>query len=124
MTQTSGSRKGGIKIFIHYHGEYEKVYPERFEKEYGYLSKRVIQVIYKFLDCGILEHGMARVYCKECGHDYFVAFSCKTRFMCPSCTQKSKLIWTDWVNNQVDKNITIPKTKSIKASSAIHCSLF
>lgn len=93
------------RVVFHYHGEYEKVYPERFEKEYGYLRKRVVEVIYKFLDCGILEHGMARVYCKECGHDFFIAFSCKTRFMCPSCTQKRKLIWTDWVSNQVLKNI-------------------
>jgi Zn finger protein HypA/HybF involved in hydrogenase expression len=93
------------RIVFHCHEEYEKVYPERFEKEYGYLRKRVIEVINKFLDCGILEHGMARVYCKECGHDYFVAFSCKTRFMCPSCTQKRKLIWTDWIKNQVFRNI-------------------
>ena len=92
------------------------MYTERFEPEYDYLRKRVMEVIYKFLDCGILEHGMARVYCRECEHDYFVAFSCKTRFMCPSCTQKRKLIWTDWVNNQVLRNIahrhwifTIPK---------------
>ena len=92
------------KIVFHYYEEYEKVYPERFEKEYGYLRKRVIEVIYKFLDCGILEHGMARVYCKKCGHDYFIAFSCKTRFLCPSCTQKRKLVWTDWVNNKVLRN--------------------
>jgi len=94
------------RIVFHYHEEYEKVYAERFEKEYGYLRKRVMEVIYKFLDCGILEHGMARVYCKGCGHDYFVAFSCKTRFLCPSCTQKRKLIWTDWVNSNVLKNIS------------------
>ena len=93
------------KIVYHYHQEYEKIYPDRYEPEYGYLRKRVMEVIYKFLDCGILEHGMARVYCKECGHDFFVTFSCKTRVLCPSCTQKRKLIWTDWVNNQVLKNI-------------------
>jgi len=82
----------------------------------GGFRKRVMEVIYKFLDCGILEHGMARVYCKKCGKDFFVAFSCKTRFMCPSCTQKRKLVWTDWVKNNVLKNIphrhwifTIPK---------------
>ena len=96
----------GIGAVFYYHEEYEKVYAERFEQEYGYLRKRVIEVIHKFLDCGILEHGMARIYCKECGFDFFMAFSCKTRFMCPSCTQKRKQIWTDWINHQVLKNIS------------------
>jgi hypothetical protein len=43
-----------FKIVYNYHEEYEKVYPERFEQEYGYLRKRVVEVIYKFLDCGLL----------------------------------------------------------------------
>ena len=73
-------------------------------------------IVHKFLDCGILEHGMARIHCRDCGKDLWVAYSCKTRFLCPSCTQKRKLIWTDWVKNHVLKNIphrhwifTIPK---------------
>ncbi len=93
------------KIVFNYHEEYEKVYPERLEKEYGYLRKRVIEVVHKFLDCGILEHGMARVYCRECGSDFFLAFSCKTRFLCPSCTQKRKRVWTEYVKNHVLENI-------------------
>lgn len=38
-----------------------------------------------FLRCGILVHGFARVYCKECQFDRLVAFSCKRRGFCPSC---------------------------------------
>lgn len=38
-----------------------------------------------FLRCGILAHGFARVYCKECQFDRLVAFSCKRRGFCPSC---------------------------------------
>jgi hypothetical protein len=39
----------------------------------------------KYLDCGILARGFARARCKNCGHDYLIAFSCKARGACPSC---------------------------------------
>ncbi len=39
----------------------------------------------KYLDCGILARGFARARCKDCGHDYLIAFSCKARGACPSC---------------------------------------
>ena len=37
----------------------------------------------KYLECGILAHGFARVHCGDCGHDRLVGFSCKTRSWCP-----------------------------------------
>jgi len=40
------------------------------------------------LDCGDLHNGFARVRCEDCGHEYFLAFSCKRRHFCPSCHQK------------------------------------
>ena len=42
----------------------------------------------KYLECGIFAHGFARARCGDCGHDYFVAFSCKGRGVCPSCTTR------------------------------------
>ena len=42
----------------------------------------------KYLECGIFGHGFARARCDDCGHDYFVAFSCKGRGVCPSCTTR------------------------------------
>ncbi|MCP4039502.1 MAG: transposase, partial [bacterium] len=41
-----------------------------------------------FLDCGILSRGFLRVRCKSCGEDRVVAFSCKGRGFCPSCTSR------------------------------------
>jgi len=41
-----------------------------------------------FLDCGILARGFLRVRCKACGDDRLVAFSCKGRGFCPSCTSR------------------------------------
>jgi hypothetical protein len=31
----------------------------------------------KYLECGIFAHGFARAWCDDCGHDYFVAYSCQ-----------------------------------------------
>ena len=39
----------------------------------------------KYLTCGILAHGFARVRCTSCGDDRLVALSCKVRGLCPSC---------------------------------------
>jgi hypothetical protein len=38
----------------------------------------------RFLECGLLCHGFARVRCEACGKETLVAFSCKRR-VCPSC---------------------------------------
>ncbi len=40
----------------------------------------------KYLTCGIHAYGMARFHCNCCQADKFVAFSCKGRTICPSCT--------------------------------------
>ncbi|MBC7427635.1 MAG: transposase [Bacteriovorax sp.] len=40
----------------------------------------------KYLKCGIHSEGMARFQCSCCGKDKFVAFSCKGRTICPSCS--------------------------------------
>ena len=41
-----------------------------------------------FIKCGVLAHGFMRVVCGGCGDDTLVAFSCKKRGVCPSCTQR------------------------------------
>ena len=40
----------------------------------------------KYLNCGNLAYGMARFHCSVCQKDKLVAFSCKGRTLCPSCT--------------------------------------
>ena len=54
-------------------------WPEDFESRYGFLRKEVQGAVFAFLECGIPENGVARVRCSGCGHDFFVAFSCRTR---------------------------------------------
>ncbi len=63
-------------------------YEERYQPRYGFLRPIIPQVVNKYLDCGDLERGFARVRCDHCKHEYLLAFSCKGRWFCPSCHQK------------------------------------
>ena len=49
------------------------------------LPRYVVEEFLGFLRCGVLAHGFGRARCPDCGHDIFVAFSCKLRGVCPSC---------------------------------------
>jgi len=51
-------------------------------------SAYVTKAFHKYLQCGIFAHGFARARCDDCGHDFFVAFSCKGRGVCPSCNSR------------------------------------
>ncbi|HEY0096923.1 MAG TPA: transposase zinc-binding domain-containing protein, partial [Archangium sp.] len=42
----------------------------------------------RYLECGVLAHGFARVSCESCKDELLVAFSCKGRGVCPSCNAK------------------------------------
>ncbi len=71
-------------------------------REAGRIHRRVEdQALERFLDCGDLHKGFARIHCDECGHEYLLAFSCKTRCFCPSCHQKRMLIYGEWVEEEV-----------------------
>ena len=41
-----------------------------------------------FLKCGVFAYGFIRLYCRECHHTQLLAFSCKTRGFCPSCSAR------------------------------------
>ena len=75
----------------------QTVYDERFAREYGPWRPVVAQVADKFLACGVLDHGFARIRCDDGAHEYLLAFSCKCRYFCPSCHAKRLAIWTQWL---------------------------
>ena len=75
---------------------FEQAYEERFEKLCGFFRPYLKKVIYRYLDCGDPHNGFARVKCKNCGHEYLLAFSCKRRHFCPSCHQKRVMEFGDW----------------------------
>ncbi len=82
------------------------------------LVRRAVEdnVLKRFLECGDLHCGFARIRCSGCGHDRLLAFSCKTRYFCPSCHQKRVLAFGEWVEASVLRPVahrqyvfTVPK---------------
>jgi len=61
----------------------------RQQSEHGFGYPRFVEREFeKFLACGLLCHGFVRVRCDHCADERLVAFSCKTRGFCPSCTSR------------------------------------
>ncbi|HYA01807.1 MAG TPA: transposase zinc-binding domain-containing protein [Syntrophobacteria bacterium] len=64
------------------------------------------QVIYRYLDCGDLHNGFARVKCRYCCHKYLLAFSCKMRHFCPSCHEKQMVEFGAWIRQEIINRLT------------------
>ena len=78
-----------------------RVHEEEFQPRYGRLRHAARRAVEKFLDCGLLERGFARVRCDRCRAEFLVAPSCKARFLCPSCHAKRLEIWSDWLQHEL-----------------------
>ena len=96
--------------------EFTTVYDERFSRRWGYWRPVVSEVVEKFLACGILKHGFARVRCGSCTHEFLLAFSCKCRYFCPSCHAKRLALWGLWLEDTLLADVphrqvvlTVPK---------------
>jgi len=76
----------------------EMVYDERFAPTHGPWWSVVREVADKFLACGVLDHGFARIRCDGCAHESLLAFSCKCRYFCPSCHAKRLAFWEQWLD--------------------------
>lgn len=74
-------------LYVHF-DEFEKRYDELFYKKYGFYRPVISHVVRKFLECGDLHQGFARVRCPDCHHEYLLAYSCRGRWFCPSCHAK------------------------------------
>ena len=80
---------------------FQQDYDKRFQAKYGFWRPIVEQSVAAFLKCGDLQEGFARVRCRDCNHEMFVAFSCKQRCTCPSCHQKRTLLTAIHVAEEV-----------------------
>jgi hypothetical protein len=83
----------------------EMLWDDRYERQYGFFRPYVRDVIYRYLDCGDLHLGFARVRCLDCGHEYLLPFSCKRRHFCPSCHQKRVVEFGEWLCEEVLKYV-------------------
>ena len=52
------------------------VWEDKFERVYGFWRGFVDKVVFRYLDCGVLERGFARVFCPDCNEEYLLPFSC------------------------------------------------
>ncbi len=99
-----------------YYPEFERTYGERYQQRYGRWRPIIGEVARKFLRCGDLHFGFARVQCTGCPHEMFVPFSCQQRCLCPSCHQKRSLLLAERIAQSVCQPVphrqivwTIPK---------------
>ena len=93
------------RIVYHHRERLEYEWEARFQQTYGFLRNEVQQVLDEYLNCGLLEHGAARVYCDSCKHSLFVAFSCKKRGICPSCGAKRAVKFAEHLHNSVLEDV-------------------
>jgi len=93
------------KCVVNHFEELEQVWDDMYKSRYGYWRTYVMTVIYKYLDCGDLHFGFARMRCEDCGHEYLLAFSCKRRHFCPSCYQKRVIEYGEWLLTNVLKDV-------------------
>jgi len=89
------------QLFNHHFESFVRCYEERFEKKYGFLRNVFRNVVEKYLRCGDLKEGFARIRCEDCKHEFLLAFSCQGRWLCPSCQAKKVIMFGDHLENNV-----------------------
>ena len=96
--------------------EYVRRYEDRFEPTSGPLRRVVVDGVEGYLACGRLQGGFARIRCAGCGAEHLLAFSCRTRNLCPSCQSKRSAVGAVWLEASVLLDVphrhvvlTIPK---------------
>ena len=99
-----------------YWEEFKESYRNFYERDYGSLRPVVDKTVDRFSECGIFRHGFARIRCPECRQEYLLAFSCKTRYFCPSCQAQRVAAFVEWITGEILQEVphrqlvwTIPK---------------
>jgi hypothetical protein len=76
--------------FVENHFEkLETIWDDLYAPRYGFWRPYITDVIYRYLDCGDLQCGFARIRCDNCGHEYLLAFSCKRRHFAPRAARSA-----------------------------------
>ena len=84
-----------------YWEEFRQAYSPFYEKDYGPLRPVVEKTVERFLECGILRHGFARIRCGNCREEYLLAFSCKTRYFRRSRRAKRVAVFVEWITEEI-----------------------
>src|SRR6266568_5865007 len=65
------------RVLADHFGALERVHEERYGPMHGPLRAAARRAVGRLLDCGLLEHGFARVRWGACRAEFLVAFRCK-----------------------------------------------
>jgi len=110
--QLGGDMENGDALVEDYYEEFERVYDDRYQQQYGRWRPVIGEVMRKYLECG----GFARLGCCGCRYQAILAYSCKCRLFCPSCQQKRVLLFAEWLDTHILEQVshaqfvfTIPK---------------
>jgi hypothetical protein len=96
-----------MRIFRERFRAFESAYEEHYAATCGTYRLPLIQrAVQAFRLCGDWKQGIARIHCADCGYDFFVPFSCKSFFLCPSCSQKRTLLLGEYLSK--DLLLTLP----------------
>jgi hypothetical protein len=79
----------------------------------------VVQVAHRFLACGGLEYGVARIRRDDCAHEYLLALSCTCRSCCPSCPARRLAIWTPWLDTTLRAPVSPPAPSQPSRAAAV-----
>jgi hypothetical protein len=82
-----------------------QLYDEQFSDQFGPIHRRVRVLFERFIRCGDLHFGFARVRCKnpDCPspEEKIVPLSCRSRGLCPSCGQRRAIEWAERMVEEV-----------------------
>jgi len=92
------------RVFRDHFASFAADYDARYAKELGnFRIERISRVATRFLTCGDYRQGVARIRCSnpECRLEYFRPFSCRGFHLCPSCSQKRSLLFSEYLDEQL-----------------------
>lgn len=78
------------QLIERYYPEFERTDDDRYERRYGPWRAVIGTVCRRFLRCGDLHFGFARVRCQGCCQEMFVPFSCRQRCVCPQLSSETE----------------------------------
>lgn len=62
------------KIFDQHYYEFKQVYNQKYIWKYGFFRPIIDETVRRFLKCGILKYGFARIKCTNCNKEYLLPY--------------------------------------------------
>ena len=98
-------RPNVLQAILHTHFEgFAAIYERQYARRYGrFRLERITEAVTEFLGCEDYRFGVARLKCSNpaCGSEMFRPFSCKTFYLCPSCSQKHTLLFAEFLSENL-----------------------